>query len=133
MAAALTAIRVECRKANWDGQQAMPVSEQVITVTEKVVEALFALLPKGTPAPDLIPENDGEICLSWVLDTDRQLSLSVSPANKVNFAGLFGKEGSIHGWRPIDAGNSTALDESLRDIAKYLGRLYPPFVSGRAV
>ena len=130
--AALRGIRSECRTANWDGQGAFAITDQVIAVAEKVVGALFAILPKGTPAPDLIPEADGEICISWSVDTDRLLSLSVGAHAKINFAGQFGKEGGIHGWQPIDATSPSALDESLQDVAKYLGRLYPPTASRRA-
>jgi hypothetical protein len=130
--AAFRSIRDECQNPDWDGQGAVAISDQVIAVAEKVVVALFALIPKGTPAPDLIPEDDGEICISWAVDADRLLSLSVGAHGKVNFAGLFGKEGGIHGWQPIDATSPSALDESLQDVARYLGRLYPPTVSRRA-
>ncbi len=74
--------------------------------TETVVRALFALLPKSTPAPEVIPEADGEICLSWVVDSERQMSLSFGAHGKINFAGQFGKEGGIHGWQPIDTDES---------------------------
>lgn len=130
--AAFRGIRSECKNADWDGQGAVAITDEVITVAEKVVGALFALLPKGTPAPDLILEGDGEICISWSVDADRLFSLSLGAHGKINFAGLFGKEGSIHGWQPIDATSSSALDESLQDVAKYLGKLYPPIVSRRA-
>lgn len=130
--AAFQSIRSECKNANWDGQEAVAISDRVIAVAEKLVVALFSLIPKGTPAPDLIPESDGEICLSWAVDADRLFSLSVGAHGKINFAGLFGKEGSIHGWQPIDATSSSALNESLQDVTKYLGKLYPPIVSRRA-
>ncbi len=130
--AAIGGLREDCQKADWDGQGALAIANRVIATTEKVVMALFALLPKGTPAPDVIPEADGEICLSWVVDNDRQLSLSVGVHDKINFAGQFGKEGGIHGWQPIDATNPNALDQSLQDVAKYLARLYPPTASRRA-
>lgn len=129
--AAFRSIRDECQNADWDGQGAIAITDQVIAIAEKVVGALFVLLPKGTPAPDLIPESDGEICISWAVDADRLLSLSVGAHGKINFAGLFGKEGSIHGWQPIDATSSSALDESLQDVARYLGKLYRPTVSKR--
>jgi hypothetical protein len=130
--AAFRGIRDECRKTDWDGQGALAVTDRVIAIAEKVVNALFALLPKGTPAPEVIPEADGEICLSWVVDSERQLSLSVGAHGNINFAGQFGKEGGIHGWQPIDTTSPSALDDSLQDIAKYLARLYPPIVSRRA-
>jgi len=132
VAAAFRGVRDECQKADWDGQGALAITDQVIAITEKVVGALFALLPKGTPAPEVIPEADGEICISWVVDSDRLLSLSVGAHGKINFAGQFGKEGGIHGWQPIDATSPRALDKSLQDVAKYLGRLYPPTASRRA-
>jgi hypothetical protein len=131
--AAFRGIRDECQIADWDGQGAVAITDQVIAIAKKVVAALFALLPRGTPAPDLIPEADGEICISWAADTNRLLSLSVGAHGKINFAGQFGKEGGIHGWQPIDATSPSALDESLQDVAKYWGRLYPPTVSRRAV
>ncbi len=125
-------IREECRNTGWDGQGALAITDRVITTTENVVMALFALLPKGTPVPEVIPEADGEICLSWVVDNDRQLSLSIGAHDKINFAGRFGKEGVLHGWQPIDATSPRALDQSLQDVAKYLAKLYPPTASRRA-
>ena len=130
--AALQGIRDECQNANWDGQGALVITDQVIAIAKKVVGALFAILPKSTPAPDLIPEADGEICISWVVDSDRILSISVGAHGKINFAGQFGKEGGIHGWQPIDTTSPSALDESLQDVTKYLARLFPPTVSRRA-
>jgi hypothetical protein len=130
--AAFRSIRSECKNADWDGQGTVAITDQVIGIAKMMVAALFAMLPKGTPAPDVIPEADGEICISWSVDTDRLLSLSVGAHGKINFAGQFGKEGGIHGWQPIDATSPSALDESLQDVAKYLGRLYPPTASRRA-
>ena len=130
--AAFRVIRSECKTADWDGPGSVAITDQVIAITEKVVEALFALIPKGTPAPEVIPEADGEICISWSVDTDRLLSLSVGAHGKINFAGQFGKEGGIHGWQPIDATSPSALDESLQDVAKYFGKLYPPNINRRA-
>jgi hypothetical protein len=122
--AARRAIRSECSQENWDGEGALPVSDQVIAVAEKVVGALFELIPKGTPAPELVPEADGEICISWAVDAGKLFSMSVGSHGKINFAGQFGNEGGIHGWRPIDEESPSFLDESLLEIAKYVERLY---------
>jgi hypothetical protein len=129
--AAFRGIRSECQSASWE-QGALAITDQVIVVAEKVVGALFGLVPKGTPAPDLIPEADGEICISWSVGADRLLSLSVGAHGKINFAGQFGKEGGIHGWLPMDATSPSALDESLQDVARYLGKLYRPTGSKRS-
>lgn len=130
--AALQGIRDDCQAADWDGHRAIAVSDQVIGIARTVVVTLFALLPKGTPAPDIIPEADGEICISWSVESDRLLSLSIGAQGKINFAGQFGKEGRIHGWQQIDTTSPSALDESLQDFAKYLGRLYRPTADRRA-
>jgi hypothetical protein len=102
------------------------ITDQVIAIGEKVVEVLFALLPEGIPPPDLIPEADGEICISWSVDADKLLSLSIGAHGKINFAGQFAKEGGIHGWQPIDAMSPNTLGESLQEVAEYLGKLYAP-------
>lgn len=130
--AAIRGIGNECKVADWDGQGASAITDQVIAIVEKVVGALFGLVPKGTPAPDLIPEADGEICISWSVNTDRLLSLSVGAHGKINFAGQFGEEGGIHGWQPIDTASPSALEKSLQDVARHLEKLYPPTVSRRA-
>lgn len=122
--AALRGIRNDCSKANWDGSGANPVSDHTISLTAKVTETLFTMLPRGTPGPDLIPEADGELCMSWSIDADRLFSLSIGAHDKINFAGQFGKEGSIHGWQPIDATNRYGLEESLQEVARHIGRLY---------
>ena len=129
--AAFRSLRDECRKAGWDGPGSLAISDQAIAITEKVVGVLFRLVPKGLPAPDIIPEADGEICLRWVVDTEQELSISIGAHGKINFAGQFGREGGIHGWQPLDTTNPTALDRSLQEIAKYVARLFPPIVGRR--
>ena len=59
--AALGNIKKECGRTDWDGSGAIPVSDQVIDLAAEIVGSLFTILPRGTPAPDLIPEADGEI------------------------------------------------------------------------
>jgi hypothetical protein len=130
--AALRVIRDECQIADWDGQGAVAITDEVISLAKKVVAALFALVAKSTPPPDVIPEADGEICISWSVDSERLLSLSIGAHGKMNFAGQFGKEGGIHGWQQTDATSPSALDESLQNVASYLGRLYSPTSSRRA-
>lgn len=129
--AALGNIKKECGRTDWDGSGAIPVSNQVINLAAKIAESLFTMLPRGTPAPDLIPEADGEICLSWSVDSGRLFSLSVGAHDKINFAGQFGKEGGIHAWQPIDATSRSSLEKSLQDAARYIGRLYAPATINR--
>jgi hypothetical protein len=130
--AALKVIREECQRAGWDGPGSLAISDRVIAITTNAVGALFTLVPKGIPAPDVIPEADGEICLHWVVESEREMSISIGAHGKINFAGQFGKDGGVHGWQPVDATSERALDRSLQEIAKYVARLFAPIVSPRA-
>jgi hypothetical protein len=130
--AALRGIRDECRNPDWDGDGAVPVTDHVINLAARIAEALFALLPKGTPIPDLIPEADGEVCISWSVDATPMFSVSVGEHGKINFAGQFGSEGGIHAWQAIDETSPSALEESLDDVVRYVCRLYAGAPLGRA-
>lgn len=122
--AALVGIRNECHRVGWDGDEALPVSDRTINLVAQMTECLFSLLPRGTPAPDLVPERDGEICIIWSLSADRVFSVSVGAHGKMNFAGQFGTEGALHAWQPIDSKDRASLEESLQDVARYVGRLH---------
>lgn len=130
--AALLGIRNGCGRVGWDGDDALPVSDRTIDVTAKLTECLFTMLRRATPAPDLIPEPDGEICISWSIDADRVFSVSIGAHGKMNFAGQFGTEGAVHAWQPIDPRNRASLEESLQDVASYVGRLFRPPAIRRA-
>lgn len=131
--AALRTIRKECSADDWDGVGTNAVSDRTIGLAAKVGETLYAMTPKGTPAPDIIPEGDGEVCMSWSVAPDRLLSLSVGEHGKINFAGQFAKEGAIHAWQQIDATTQTTLQKSLQDVARCIGRLFAaPGKNGRA-
>lgn len=122
--AALLNMKNDCSNADWDGVGAIPVSDQTIGLTAQIGEMLYSMMPRGTPVPDLIPEPDGEICISWSVTADRLFSLSVGAHGKINLAGQFGKEGALHAWQPIDTTSRSTLQESLQDVARYIGRLY---------
>lgn len=130
--AALLSVRNGCDRPGWDGDDALPISHRTIDIVAKLTDCLFMLLPRGTPAPDLIPEPDGEICLSWAIEPDRSFSVSVAAHGKINFAGQFGTEGALHAWQPIDPASRAALEESLQDVARYVGRLYTGTEARRA-
>lgn len=129
---ALRAIHDRCGKPDWEGHGEAIVTDKVIASAEKIVTTLFTLALAGTPVPDVVPEADGEICLTWTRDDARTLSISIGERGKINFAGQFGDQGGIHGWKPIDTSNQNALESTLREISEYLENLYPPIAARRA-
>ena len=128
--AAFLGIHSECKIENWDGEAAFAINDEVIAIAHNIATTLFALLPKGTPPPDVIPEADGEICLSWSVDVTRMFSLSIGAHRNVNYAGQFGKSGGVHAWQPIDTSSQNALGESLEIIIKFIEKLYPTAADG---
>jgi hypothetical protein len=124
LGAALGSIEDSCSSADWDGVGSIPVSDQTIRLTADIGKMLYTMMPRGTPVPDVIPEPDGEICISWSVTADRMFSLSVGPHGKINFAGQFGNGGAVHAWQPIDTTTRGSLQESLQDVARYIGRLF---------
>jgi len=51
---------------------------------ETMLETLLTLLRIDAPAPEILLEEDGDICLDWPIDA----SISISSSGKVNWAVL---------------------------------------------
>jgi hypothetical protein len=121
---ALAEIQLECTGANWDGEGAEPVSAETIALTMAVAAALSKLIPKGTPSPEVLPESDGEICLTWYADHEHVLSMSVGEHGNVNFAAQLGREGARHGWIPLGTTGDETFELSVQEIAGHIDRVY---------
>jgi hypothetical protein len=121
---ALAEMRAECAAENWDGEGARPVSAAATALTMAVASALFSLVPKGTPPPDVIPEADGEICLTWRADDEHVLSISIGDLGIANYAAQLGREGGRHGWTPLGTTDLAALEHSLREVAEHIDHVY---------
>lgn len=122
--AALAEIERDCQRPNWDGQGTAVVSQDVIANTEAVAKALHAVLPLGTPAPDLVPESDGEISIDWIVDQRHIFSISVGDGDAISFAAQFGNEGAEHGWRRIDRTSPVTLKATLRELASLVSKVF---------
>lgn len=83
---------------DWDGYDAIPISEKTI---DKALN-LARLLPAGIPLPEVIPEPTGEIAFEWYRDKTHVFIISVGESNIVSYAGLFGKQIQAHGTEYID-------------------------------
>jgi hypothetical protein len=129
--AALNDIRRTCAVVNWDDEGARAITPRTVAIAELAVAALHRMTAKGTPAPDILPEADGEICLSWSRGDGAVFSVSVGEHGNANFAGQLGREGGRHGWKPIATTSRGALEESLREIAEHVERLFRPAAGAR--
>ena len=82
----LATVWEECRQSNWDGYQALAVSQDTLRYAYLFLE----LLPLGYPKPSVGAEPDGQLTLEWHRSPRQTLSVSVSPEGNLYYAGLFG-------------------------------------------
>ena len=76
----------DCRHANWDGYDALPVEQDTLRRTYSLIESL----PLGFPRPSIGAEADGQLTLEWHKSATRTLSVSIDPDGFLHYAGLFG-------------------------------------------
>ena len=86
----------ECKFANWDGQGALPVSDESYRAAYKFLEAL----PLGAIPPSVGVEPDGEMTLEWYHSPRRTLSISFSKNGEIHFAALLGAS-KTYGTEPF--------------------------------
>lgn len=98
----LNATYRECSVSDWDGYDAVPVSESTFGFASGILDAL----PLGTPAPSIGTEPDGHLTLEWYRSSHRTLSVSVGPQGDLHYAALlgasrqYGMEPFFHGELP---------------------------------
>ena len=76
----------ECKYPNWDGYQALAVSEEVFRNAYRLVESL----PIGLPLPSVGAEPDGELTLEWYHSPKRTLSVSITADEFLHYSALLG-------------------------------------------
>jgi hypothetical protein len=113
-------IATDCSLENWDGYGAPPVKPAALEGVRRLADALLALVPAGIPAPDVVPDVDGDVSLSWTRDRRRGLSISVNARGEMSFAAILDKGVERHGVETFDGMDRSALQE----IARYVARLY---------
>jgi hypothetical protein len=92
----LSQVYEECLDPNWDGYNALPITEETFRLTRELLEAL----PLSTPPPSFGAEPDGHITLEWYSSPRRTLSVSVSPEGELHYAALLG-ESKAYGTEPF--------------------------------
>jgi hypothetical protein len=92
----LSLIFEECQRANWDGYEAEPVSEDTYQLASQLLKAL----PLGTSMPDIGAEADGNLTMEWYRSPRRTLSVSISPEGELHYAALIGAS-KAYGTEPF--------------------------------
>ncbi len=76
----------ECRLENWDGYNALPLTQDTLQNAYAFLESL----PLGFPRPSIGAEPDGQMTIEWHRSRRRTLSVSVSPDGELHYAALLG-------------------------------------------
>lgn len=90
----LLTLFIQCKKANWDGYNASPVTMQTLMNAQKF---LASLDEEQLCNCEMSPEPDGEVAFEWYGDNGGIFSISIGNTNKLTFAGHFGNENKING------------------------------------
>lgn len=98
-----------CAISNWDGHGAPNVSPKTIANAYALASILARQVSPGIPAPDLVPEPDGEIALSWDLAPEMVFSVSIGETGRLNYAGIIGHGTERHGGEPFIPGSKRPL------------------------
>lgn len=82
----LVEVAQEAAVPNWDGYGARSIDPRTYLQAERFLCAL----PTTTPVPDISIDPDGEVSVSWNLDSNWLFSVSIGPTGRLSYAGLFG-------------------------------------------
>ena len=82
----------DSRQANWDGYEALPVSDAAFL---RGRDFLNQLLPRF-PAPTTSATPGGALALEWFVSPKRRFLVSLAEDSRIAFAGLFGPD-VVHG------------------------------------
>ena len=117
---ALAEIEAECSAANWNGDDALPINRAVLAKVHRVTDLIFCYVPVGTPPPDVTPEPDGEVSITWTRKADRVFSISIGSHDKLNYAGRLGKGDEPHDVLPFNSNDPATIQY----LASFISNLY---------
>jgi hypothetical protein len=107
-------VAIECQSSNWDGYEAQPISE----AAKRHAQLFIDLLPYSFPAPDPVPDSDGEIALSWDFGPGHIFTLSISQTGMLSYAGLLGEGVKRHGMEPFKGDIPQSILESITELCE---------------
>jgi len=102
----------ECKQPNWDGHNALGVSQDALRNMYTFLEAL----PLGFPRPTIGADPHGYLSVEWYRSPRRVLSVSVSDDDLLHYAALLGSNNSC--------GTETYLGEVPESILNLVRRVY---------
>jgi len=108
----LEEVASEAASPNWDGYGAQAVDPRTVQEAKRLLDAL----PTTTPVPEVSADPDGEVAISWNLDSSWVFSVSVGPSGRLSYAGLFGTSKAY--------GTEWFLDEIPEAILDNISRLF---------
>lgn len=108
----LVEIVKECSSENWDGYGAHAITGGAYEEAKKIIN----ILPSSIPAPELVPEPNGEIGFEWRKGKGRVFVISVGGNYLITYAGIFFGN-KVHGSEYFE-------DNFPFAIRQYLRRLY---------
>jgi hypothetical protein len=107
-------VAIECKESNWDGYGASPISE----AAKYQAQALVDLLPYRFPAPEAVPDADGEIALSWDFGPGYLFTLSINESGRLSYAGLLGQGAKRHGMEPFKGDIPKIIIDSIDELSE---------------
>jgi hypothetical protein len=88
----------EHSEGRWDGEDAEPITRDAYLEAREFLK----LLPTIFPTPDILPEPTGEIAMEWYKDKGRVFVISFGGNGVITFAGMFGRNATIHGTESFE-------------------------------
>ena len=104
----------ECSIKGWDGEQAIPISKEVLIWTIKILRSF----PLGIEPPEIGAEPDGAISLEWYRSPDRVISISVNPDGCLYYAAIIGikrRKGMDTAWFDVSEDLLELISQVTRD------------------
>ena len=102
----------ECQEPNWDGYNAIPVSQDALRNMYTFLEAL----PLGFPRPTIGADPHGHLSVEWYRTPRRLLSVSVTDDALLHYAALVGSSKTC--------GTETFFGDMPESILRLVWRVY---------